>query len=151
MCEALVQRNPCATNRNSPANRTATTNPERHQTLGNHTSRMIHFPISQTKTAATPERTATCMIGAMSPATAFIATCWPPQIRHSSTITAVAAPSTDFLTYGPFLSLMICRQTTLPGQSALSFPLKIEIRSALLRNSIVEKYASRYKSCVFDL
>lgn len=106
MCEALVRRNPSATNRNSPANRTATTNPERHQTPGNHTSRMIHFPIIHTRAAAIPERTATCMMGAMSPATAFIATCCAPQTTHSSTMTAVAVPSTDFLTYRHLLSLI---------------------------------------------
>lgn len=164
MCEALVQRNPSATNRNSPANRTATTNPERHQTPGNHTSRMIHFPISQTRAAAIPERTATCMIGAMSPTTAFIATCWAPQMRHRRTITAVAVPSTGFLTYRHLLSLI---WTTIhsslgwansrsPAATSADnwhrlFLCELELVAALWRNPIVGKYASRYKSCVFSL
>lgn len=163
MCEALVQRNPSATNRNSPANRTATTNPERHQTPGNYTSRMIHFPISQTRAAAIPERTATCMIGAMSPTTAFIATCWAPQMRHRRTITAVAFPSTGFLTYRHLLSLIWttihsslgCKQPVtcchIGRQLASALPCQLELVAALWRNPIVGKYASRYKSCVFSL
>lgn len=97
MWDAVVQRKPCAMQRNSAANSSPTISPERHQRFGSKDSRVITRPNTQTRAAAIAERRATCIIGSTASAMAFIATCCAPQVKQRATMIRAAFASTGFL------------------------------------------------------
>ena len=93
MCEALVWRKPSATSKNSSPKSRPTTIPGRQvPSLRRMRSPRAAIIIS-TRTAATPERRPIWNTGEISEAMALSATCCKPQTKQSTSIRAMACPS----------------------------------------------------------
>lgn len=91
MCEALVCTKASPTSTNSKANNKATNVPGRHAVQSKRSPRQRIN--AATSNAAPAERSAMCMMGLMSAATALSVMGWKPQTKHSSSMMAEALVS----------------------------------------------------------